>query len=248
VPAAIEANGVTKTFGTTTAVHDASVAVGTGELVAVLGPSGSGKTTLLRTIAGLEVPDRGLVRIAGRTVCGPDDWVEPESRRVGMVFQDGALFPHLDVAANVGFGAPDPARVATCLELVGLADRGRSYPHELSGGERQRVALARALAPEPDVILLDEPFAALDAITRESMNLEIQRVWAERPGTWILVTHSIIEAVLLADRVVTLTARPGRVAGITEVPFVRPRPIDLQHGAAFQSLVREVRSLLPEEP
>jgi iron(III) transport system ATP-binding protein len=222
VPAAIEANGVTKTFGTTTAVHDASLTVGTGELVALLGPSGSGKTTLLRTIAGLEVPDRGLVRIAGRTVCGPDDWVEPESRRVGMVFQDGALFPHLDVAANVGFGAPDPARVATCLELVGLADRGRSYPHELSGGERQRVALARALAPEPDVILLDEPFAALDATLRAALRDDVADILTRSGASALMVTHDQQEALSMADVVVVMRDGAVEQSGTPEELYRAP--------------------------
>ena len=208
-PIAIEATGVTKAFGATVAVDDAAVTVAEGQLVALLGPSGSGKTTLLRTIAGLEVPDRGLVRIAGRTVCGPDDWVEPELRRVGMVFQDGALFPHLDVAANVGFGAPDPDRVTECLELVGLADRGRSYPHELSGGERQRVALARALAPEPDVILLDEPFAALDATLRTALRDDVADILARAGTSALMVTHDQQEALSMADVVVVM--RDGAV-------------------------------------
>jgi iron(III) transport system ATP-binding protein len=210
---AIEATGVSKAFGATHAVDDADVTVAAGELVALLGPSGSGKTTLLRTIAGLEVPDRGMVRIAGRTVCGPHDWVEPEERRVGMVFQDGALFPHLDVAANVAFGVPERAdradRVAACLELVGLGDRGRSYPHELSGGERQRVALARALAPEPDVILLDEPFAALDATLRSALRDDVADILARAGTSALLVTHDQQEALSMADVVVVM--RDGAV-------------------------------------
>src|SRR6187551_504894 len=127
---AIEVRNLTKGFGNFVALRDVSFRVGSGELVALLGPSGSGKTTLLRVIAGLEAPDAGTVSIGGRTVVGPGVWVEPEARRVGMVFQDGALFPHLDVAGNVAFGRPAAGRVEASLELVGLADRGRSYPHE----------------------------------------------------------------------------------------------------------------------
>jgi NitT/TauT family transport system ATP-binding protein len=228
----------------------------TGEVVALVGRSGCGKTTLLRTIAGLTPPSAGQVLIDGRDVW--DGARSKASAREGLavVFQEANLLPWLNVEANIGLPlrlrrirrAERLDRAREMCELTGLTGFERHRPAALSVGMRQRAALARALIESPRILLLDEPFAALDAITRESMNLEIQRVWAERPGTWILVTHSIIEAVLLADRVVTLTARPGRVAGITEVPFVRPRPIDLQHGAAFQSLVREVRSLLPEEP
>ena len=206
---AIEALGIRKAFGPVVAVHDGAVTVAPGELVAILGPSGSGKTTLLRVIAGLEVPDRGTVAIGGRQVAGPDVWVEPERRRVGMVFQDGALFPHLTVAANVAFGEPAPGRVEECLRLVGLADRARSYPHELSGGERQRVALARALAPEPDVILLDEPFASLDASLRVALRAEVAAILRAAGASALLVTHDQEEALSLADEVVVM--RDGRV-------------------------------------
>ena len=144
-----------KTFGATHAVAGASLTVERGRLVALLGPSGSGKTSLLRLIAGFDTPDEGTISVGERVVAGAGVWVEPEHRRVGMVFQDGALFPHLTVARNVGFGDATPERVTECLELVGLVDRARAYPHELSGGERQRVALARALAKRPKALLLD---------------------------------------------------------------------------------------------
>jgi iron(III) transport system ATP-binding protein len=173
---AIDAEGVEKSFGAVRAVDGASLRVGEGELVALLGPSGSGKTTLLRVIAGFEEPDTGRVAIAGREVAGNGSWVEPEHRRIGMVFQDGALFPHLTVEGNVGFGARRRERVAECLELVGLAGRTSDFPHELSGGERQRVALARALAADPEVVLLDEPFASLDAGLRESLRVEVAEI------------------------------------------------------------------------
>jgi iron(III) transport system ATP-binding protein len=219
---AIEAIGIRKVFGPVVAVDDGAVTVAPGELVALLGPSGSGKTTLLRVIAGLEVPDHGTVAIDGRVVAGPGAWVEPERRRVGMVFQDGALFPHLTVAANVAFGQPAPGRVEECLRLVGLEDRARSYPHELSGGERQRVALARALAPEPDVILLDEPFASLDASLRVALRAEVAAILREAGASALLVTHDQEEALSLADEVVVM--REGRVeqAGTPEDLYDAP--------------------------
>jgi iron(III) transport system ATP-binding protein len=201
---AIAALGVSKSFGGTTAVDGATVVVREGEIVALLGPSGSGKTTLLRLVAGFEAPDAGTVSIGGRAVAGAGTWVEPERRRVGMVFQDGALFPHLTVAGNVGFGHPRAGRVEECLELVGLADRARSYPHELSGGERQRVALARALATEPAVVLLDEPFASLDASLRTSLREEVADILRRTDASALFVTHDQQEALSLADRITLL--------------------------------------------
>jgi iron(III) transport system ATP-binding protein len=177
--------------------------------VALLGPSGSGKTTLLRVIAGFERPDAGTVAIGDLQAVGPGTWVEPEARHIGMVFQDGALFPHLTVAANVGFGEPRDGRVEACLELVGLADRGKSYPHELSGGEAQRVALARALANEPEVVLMDEPFASLDASLRETLRDEVVGILRQAGASALLVTHDQQEALSLADVVVVM--RDGRV-------------------------------------
>ena len=219
---AIHAEGVEKAFGRTRAVAGATLEVGAGELVALLGPSGSGKTTLLRVIAGFEEPDAGRVAIAGRPVAGDGVWVEPEHRRIGMVFQDGALFPHLTVARNVGFGASRPARVAECLELVGLADRAGSYPHELSGGEGQRVALARALAADPEVVVLDEPFASLDAGLRESLRVEVAQILRAAGTSALLVTHDQAEALSLAGTVAVM--RDGRVeqVGTPEEIYERP--------------------------
>jgi iron(III) transport system ATP-binding protein len=219
---AIDARGVEKAFGPTRAVAGASLRVREGELVALLGPSGSGKTTFLRTIAGFETLDAGTVAIAGRAVAGAGTWVEPEDRRIGMVFQDGALFPHLTVEGNVAFGASSPARVGECLALVGLAGRGRSYPHELSGGERQRVALARALAADPDVVLLDEPFAALDAGLRESLRAEVAAILREAGTAALLITHDQAEALSLARTVAVM--RDGRVeqVGTPEEIYERP--------------------------
>jgi iron(III) transport system ATP-binding protein len=219
---AIDAEGVEKAFGRTRAVDGATVRVGRGELVALLGPSGSGKTTLLRVIAGFERPDAGRVAIGGRPVAGNGSWVEPERRRIGMVFQEGALFPHLTVAANVGFGASSRARVTECLELVGLAGRAGSYPHELSGGERQRVALARALAADPEVVLLDEPFASLDAGLREALREEVVGILRTAGTSALLVTHDQAEALSLAGTVAVM--RAGRVVqfGTPEEIYERP--------------------------
>ena len=219
---AIDAEGVEKAFGRTRAVAGASLRVGSGELVALLGPSGSGKTTLLRVIAGFEAPDAGRVAIAGRPVAGDGAWVEPEHRRIGMVFQDGALFPHLTVAENVAFGSDRRERVAECLELVGLAGRAGDYPHELSGGERQRVALARALAADPEVVLLDEPFAALDAGLRESLRLQVTDILRAAGTSALLVTHDQAEALSLAGTVAVM--RDGRLEQVGTPEEIYDRP------------------------
>ncbi len=220
---AIDARGVDKAFGRTRAVDGATLSVPHGELVALLGPSGSGKTTLLRVIAGFEEPDGGQVAIAGRPVAGDGAWVEPEHRRIGMVFQDGALFPHLTVERNVAFGAARRERVAECLDLVGLAGRAASYPHELSGGERQRVALARALAADPEVVLLDEPFASLDAGLRDALRAEVAGILREAGTSALLVTHDQAEALSLAGTVAVM--REGRVeqVGTPEEIYERPQ-------------------------
>src|SRR4051812_36685143 len=206
---AIEVEGLDKAFGAVGAVDGAFLRVDRGALVALLGPSGSGKSTLLRLIAGFERPDAGNVLIAGREVAGPDTWVEPEERHVGMVFQHGALFPHLTIGANAAFGASGRARAAECLELVGLSDRAGAYPHELSGGERQRVALARPLAADPEVVLLDEPFASLDAGLRERLREDVATILRAAGTSALLVTHDQAEALSLAETVAVL--REGRV-------------------------------------
>ena len=222
-PAAIEATGLVRAFGERRAVDGVDLVLEEGGFLAVLGPSGSGKTTLLRLIAGFERPDAGAVRIAGRPVAGPDAWVEPEQRRIGMVFQQGALFPHLTVSGNVGFGARRADRVAECLELVGLADRAGDFPHELSGGERQRVALARALAPEPAVVLLDEPFSALDAGLRERLREEVAAILRAAGTSTLLVTHDQSEALSLADTVAVLNEGRLEQTGTPEEVYERPR-------------------------
>src|SRR5688572_18228353 len=221
----IRLEGVTKRFGDETAVGSASLCVGRGEVVALLGPSGCGKTTLLRLVAGFERPDSGSVEVAGRTVAGAGTWVEPEQRRVGMVFQDYALFPHLTVAENVGFGLPRrqrPVRVPELLSIVGLDGLGRRYPHELSGGQQQRVALARALAPSPELVLLDEPWSNVDPFLRESLRAEVTDIMRPLGVTVVLVTHDREEAFSLADRIALM--RDGTIVqeGTAEQLYFAP--------------------------
>jgi NitT/TauT family transport system ATP-binding protein len=250
--------GVEKQFGAGTdavvALAPLDLSIEHDEVVALVGPSGCGKTTLLRIVAGLTAPSAGSVQVDDDPV-----WVDGRPSRsarceLAVVFQEANLLPWMSVEANIAlplrlrgvarFERLERAR-ALCATM-GIGGFERRRPADLSIGMRMRAAIARGLIDRPRVLLLDEPFAALDALTREALNLELQRVWTDRPCTMVLVTHSIIEAVFLADRVVSLTARPGRVAGVTPVPFPRPRSIDLQHSGEFQDLVRQVRSLLDE--
>jgi iron(III) transport system ATP-binding protein len=218
--------GVHKSFGDVRAVAGVDVEVHDGELFAVLGPSGSGKTTLLRLVAGFERPDAGQVQIGDELVAGPGRWIPVERRRVGMVFQDYALFPHLSVEGNIAFGLTraERGRARSALELVGLQHKAGRYPHELSGGERQRVALARALAPEPKLVLLDEPFSNLDATLRAGLRREVDLILREAGATAILVTHDQEEALSLADRLAVM--RDGRLVQVGSPKDVYARPAD----------------------
>jgi iron(III) transport system ATP-binding protein len=218
-------HGVSKSFGSVRAVDEAQLCVERGEFVALLGPSGCGKTTLLRLIAGFEEPDAGTIEIAGRHVAGKGGWTAPERRRVGMVFQDYALFPHLTVAENVGFGLARRerrTRVPIVLALVDLCGLGDRYPHELSGGQQQRVALARALAPGPELVLLDEPWSNIDPHLRASMRDELARILRAIDVTVVLVTHDREEAFSLADRIALM--RDGAVVqeGTAEQVYLQP--------------------------
>ncbi|HEX2051247.1 MAG TPA: ABC transporter ATP-binding protein [Actinomycetota bacterium] len=204
----VAVESVTKSFGTTEVLRGVDLVVERGAVVALLGPSGCGKTTLLRTIAGLERPDSGRVVVGGRVLSGPTAFVPPERRRIGMVFQDWALFPHLDVARNVGFGLTRAQRrageVDDALALVDLAGYGDRMPSTLSGGQQQRVALARALARRPDVILLDEPFSNLDTSLRTQIRAEVCALLGRLDVTTVFVTHDQEEAFLLGEQVAVM--------------------------------------------
>ena len=218
-------DAVAKSFGATVAVRDAHLCVERGEVVALLGPSGCGKTTLLRLIAGFEEPQAGTVSVAGERVAGAGAWVPPERRRVGMVFQDYALFPHLTVAENVGFGLrrrERGERVPMLLALVGLCGLGHRFPHQLSGGQQQRVALARALAPAPELVLLDEPWSNVDPHLRTELRQELSAILRPLGVTVVLVTHDREEAFSLADRIALM--RDGTVVqeGAPEELYLRP--------------------------
>jgi iron(III) transport system ATP-binding protein len=207
MPIQLEVRDVSVAYGNHTVVRDASFVLESGVIGCLLGPSGCGKTTLLRAIAGFEPVATGEVRIGGRRVSAPGNTLAPEERRVGMVFQDFALFPHLSVARNVGFGLRHlgrrerRGRVQDLLRLVGLAQAADRYPHQLSGGMQQRVALARAMAPRPDILLLDEPFSSMDAALREELAREVRDLLKREGVTAILVTHDQLEAFAMADQI-----------------------------------------------
>ncbi len=243
---------VTKRFvkdgKTTEVLGQISFTVGRGEFVALVGPSGCGKTTLLRIIAGLVAPSSGVVRVNGRVVSGPG----PDR---AMVFQQDSLFPWRTVLQNVRFGLEVRGvgrREAdeVCLRLlerVGLKGFDRYYPHEISGGMRQRVNLARALAVDPEILLMDEPFAALDAQTRELMQMELLRIWSDARKTVIFVTHQIDEACYLADRVLVIASRPGRIVEDIPVAIPRPRPLQVKRTSEFGRYVDRIWGLLEKE-
>jgi iron(III) transport system ATP-binding protein len=211
---AVECQNVSKFYGDAPAVHDASLTLAAGELLALLGPSGCGKTTTLRLIAGLERPDSGKILLDGRPVADGNLFVPPNHRGVGMVFQDYALFPHMTIEKNIAYGlsSNQSARVAEMLELVSLSGFEKRYPAELSGGQQQRVALARALAPQPQTILLDEPFSNLDTGLRAQVRHDVRRILDAAGVSAILVTHDQEEAMSMADRVAVMLA--GRVQQI----------------------------------
>jgi iron(III) transport system ATP-binding protein len=232
---AVAVSGLEKSLGGKAVLSGVSLTVETGSLTAILGASGSGKTTLLRLIAGLERPDRGAISLAGRIVDSSREHTPPERRHIGYVPQEGALFPHLTVAANVGFGlrrgglrrvSAESKRVAELIEMVGLAGFERRMPHHLSGGERQRVALARALANGPDILLLDEPFSSIDAELRASMRREVVGVIRQAEATAILVTHDQDEALSIADRVAVL--QHGTIVQFDEPAVLYRRPVNAE--------------------
>ena len=211
-----------------------------GEIVAVIGGSGCGKSTLLRAISGLDTPTQGSVRLDDVTVTQPNE-------KIGIIFQEPRLLPWLTVADNIGFGiegrpkSERRERVAFALDRVGLSDKAKVWPRELSGGQAQRVAIARALVPRPQVLLLDEPFSALDAFTRVDLQDHLLNLWAELKPTLVVVTHDVEEAIVLADRIVVMRPRPGRVADEIEIDLPRPRD---RQSAAFDFAKRRVLAAL----
>ena len=232
-----------------TALEEVSLTCPTNSFTALIGPSGCGKSTLLRLIAGLDQADAGSIRI------GSESPLEMQIRgALGLAFQDPALLPWRSVVGNVqlpfdviGRIRPeDRERIRHLIKLVGLEGFENALPAQLSGGMRQRVAIARALATEPELLLLDEPFGALDQILRRSMNLELQRIWLNRPTTTLLVTHGVDEAIFLADRVIVMHAKPGRIAHVMDVPFSHPRPPALFSDPVFRRLEDQVTEALFE--
>ena len=254
----IELLAAEKWFGTRVepvfAVAPTSLGVSPGEILVLLGPSGCGKTTLLRMMGGLLRPTRGAIRVTGNDLWRGGERDDEVVRELGMVFQDANLFPWLNIEDNVALplelrGVAKAVRLQRARELtrlVGIEDFGRRWPRDLSGGMRQRAAIARALSYDPHILLMDEPFGALDAMTRDTMNLELQRLWLQTGKTIVLVTHSITEAVFLADRVVLLSPRPGRIDTLVPVAFARPRAVDLQANVEFLAVVSALRRRLDE--
>jgi NitT/TauT family transport system ATP-binding protein len=246
----IALNGISKTYlsrlgETVMALSSIDLSIDEKEFVTLLGPSGCGKSTLLKIIIGLIPPTTGYVTIHNQEVIKP-------RRDVGMVFQQSLLLPWRNVLDNVLLPIEilrkDRLVYRTAaqdlLRLVGLADFERKFPRELSGGMQQRVSICRALVHDPSILLMDEPFGSLDALTREELGIELTEIWEKRKKTVVFVTHSINEAVYLADRVVILTPRPGTIAKIISVPLPRPRNVSMQSSTTFRHLVDEIRTLI----
>ena len=230
-----------------TALEGIDLVIEPGQVVALIGPNGSGKSTLLRVVAGLLRADRGEALLDGRPIVGPE-------ARIGLVFQEPRLLPWRTTASNIAYPlelagidrSRRDARVGALLQTVGLEAAAKQVPSQLSGGMRQRAALARALAPEPDVLLLDEPFSALDELTRERLNLELLALAARTAMTVLIVTHSVQEAIFLADRVVVLSQRPGRVVADIPIELSRPRSLDDLDAAVVSATARTIRIALGE--
>ena len=248
----IELGGISKSFAardgsTTLAVERVDFNIGTSEFVSLLGPSGCGKSTLLSIIAGLIEPSSGEIRIDGRPIRGP-------YTNVGIVFQSDLLLDWRTVLGNVLIqyemrglpSEPHRARARALIASVGLGDFETKHPWELSGGMRQRVAICRALIHEPPLLLMDEPFGALDALTRAQLQIDLQNIWQSSRKTVVFVTHSIEEAVFLSDRVIVMTPRPGRVREVVEIDLARPRRLDVRDSPVFADAIRRVNHLFQD--
>jgi NitT/TauT family transport system ATP-binding protein len=247
-PAKLSVTGLTKSFRDLDVLRNISIDIGKGEFISIVGPSGCGKTTFLRIIGGLEKATAGTARLDGRVIDGPG------SDR-GFVFQNDNLLPWRSVLGNAQLGpeiggyanTEQPHRIGALLKLVGLDGFGSYLPRQLSGGMRQRVNLARALAVDPDLLLMDEPFSALDAQTREIMQMELLRIWEEGRKTVLFVTHQIDEAVYLSDRILVFDRRPGRIKEIVTVDLPRPRPLSLKRRPEFVALADHIWQLIEED-
>ncbi|ARP86769.1 ABC transporter ATP-binding protein [Bordetella genomosp. 9] len=247
---AVSAAGVVKQYAgerCVRALDGVSIGMQAGRFVSILGPSGCGKSTFLRCVAGLETISAGDLRVEGRPVKGPPDGI-------GMVFQRDALLDWRTVRRNVLLPIEFArkrvddyaAKARDLLALTGLSEFADSYPHQLSGGMRQRAAICRALIDSPRLLLMDEPFGALDALTRDQMNVELQRIWLETRNTVLFVTHGISEAVFLADTVVVFSPRPGRIVETLHIDLPRPRPLSVRESPAFGAYVRRIRRLFQD--
>ncbi len=244
----LRVEGATKVYETKSggvpALEDLSLEVSEGEIVCVLGPSGCGKTTLLWAMSGLHALSRGRILLDGTPVDGP------RPHEIGMIFQEANLLPWRNLRENIAFPFEikgrevDTQRVDRLLEATGLAAFATAMPRELSGGMQQRASIVRALAQNPSVLLMDEPFGALDAFTRDEMNLLLLRLWSESEQTIVFVTHNISEAIFLADRVVVMTPRPGRIARIFEIELPRPRTVDMTFEPDFIALIQEIKRIV----
>jgi NitT/TauT family transport system ATP-binding protein len=233
--------------GVVHALQDIDLTVQAGEFIAIVGPSGCGKTTLLWSIAGLHRLSSGQISLGSEVITKPNP-------SVGMMFQEANLLPWRSIRKNIEFPfelrrqRPDPRAIDDLLHRVGLGGFGDKMPRELSGGMQQRASIVRALASDPDVLLMDEPFGALDAFTRDEMNKLVEEIWIEARKTVVLITHSIVEAVFLADKVYIMSARPGRIARIVDIPFARPRPLSLMETRAFFDLVNDIKHDIQHQP
>jgi NitT/TauT family transport system ATP-binding protein len=239
---------VNKHFGSNHVLKDINLSINKGEFATLLGPSGCGKSTLLRCLAGLEGVTDGAIYLDGEDITEKD----PKDRNVGMIFQQYSLFPNLTVFENISFGLKLKKiekdiledKVRKAIQLVDLVGKENQYPSQLSGGQQQRVALARSIVMEPKVLLLDEPFGALDDMTRQRLNLELLRIWTEKPATTLMVTHAISEAIFLSDQVAVMTARPGRIKEVIDIDLPRPRTIEMMRTNEFHALHDRASELL----